>query len=84
MRMVPQRQNLTVSSSNARNQCLLQTRRKQVQLSPRLHMLRAAAVYIPLLSVESLLPPIMPTKGEMEGVLLELRNASCFEEYFGN
>jgi pre-mRNA-splicing factor ISY1 len=30
---------------------------------------RAAAAYIPFLSVETLLPPKMPTKGEMEGVL---------------
>jgi len=45
---------------------------------------RAAATYIPFLSVESLLPPKMPTKGEMEGVLLELRKRALVEEYFGN
>lgn len=45
---------------------------------------RAAAAYIPFLSVESLLPPKMPTKGEMEGVLLELRKRALVDEYFGN
>lgn len=45
---------------------------------------RAAATYIPFLSVESLLPPKMPTKEEMEGVLLELRKRALVEEYFGN
>lgn len=45
---------------------------------------RSAAAYIPFLSVESLLPPKMPTKEEMEGVLLELRKRMLVEEYFGN
>ncbi|KAH9995915.1 pre-mRNA-splicing factor ISY1 [Russula compacta] len=45
---------------------------------------RAAAAYIPFLSVESLLPPKMPTKEEMEGVLLELRKRALVDEYFGN
>ena len=45
---------------------------------------RAAAAYIPFLSVESLLPPKMPTKEEMEGVLLDLRKRALVEEYFGN
>ncbi|KAI0301374.1 Isy1-domain-containing protein [Russula brevipes] len=44
----------------------------------------AAAAYIPFLSVESLLPPKMPTREEMEGVLLELRKRVLVEEYFGN
>ncbi|KAI0249336.1 Isy1-domain-containing protein [Lactifluus subvellereus] len=45
---------------------------------------RAAAAHIPFLSVESLLPPKMPTREEMEGVLLELRKRALVEEYFGN
>ncbi|KAI0282098.1 Isy1-like splicing factor [Russula aff. rugulosa BPL654] len=45
---------------------------------------RAAAAYIPFLSVESLLPPKMPTKEEMESVLLELRKRALVNEYFGN
>jgi len=45
---------------------------------------RAAAAYIPFLSVESLLPPKMPTKEDMEGVLLDLRKRALVEEYFGN
>jgi hypothetical protein len=40
--------------------------------------------YIPFLSVDSLLPPKMPTKGEMVEVLLELRKRELVEEYFGN
>ncbi|KAI0265421.1 Isy1-domain-containing protein [Gloeopeniophorella convolvens] len=44
----------------------------------------AAAAYIPFLSVESLMPPKMPTKEEMESVLLELRKRALVEEYFGN
>ena len=45
---------------------------------------RAAATYIPFLSVESLQLPKMPTKEEMEGVLLELRKRALVDEYFGN
>lgn len=45
---------------------------------------RAAAAHIPFLSVESLLPPKLPTKEEMESVLLELRKRALVEEYFGN
>ncbi|KAI9459308.1 pre-mRNA-splicing factor ISY1 [Russula earlei] len=45
---------------------------------------RAAAAYIPFLSVERLLPPKMPTKEEMEGVLLDLRKRALVEDYFGN
>ena len=40
------------------------------------------AAYIPLLSVESLLPPKMPTKEKMEGVLLELRKRALVDECF--
>jgi pre-mRNA-splicing factor ISY1 len=45
---------------------------------------RAAATYIPFLTEESLLPPKMPTREEMEGVLLELRKRALLEDYFGN
>lgn len=45
---------------------------------------RAAAAHTSFLSVENLLPPKMPTKEEMEGVLLELRKRALVEEYFGN
>ncbi|TFY80857.1 hypothetical protein EWM64_g3158 [Hericium alpestre] len=45
---------------------------------------RAAAAFIPFLDAESLMPPKMPTKDEMEGVLLELKKRALMEEYFGN
>jgi len=40
---------------------------------------RAVAAHIPFLSVESLLPRKMPTKEDMEGVLLELRKRALVE-----
>ncbi|KAG5651465.1 hypothetical protein H0H81_008550 [Sphagnurus paluster] len=43
----------------------------------------AAASYIPFLQTESLLPPKMPTRQEMETVLLALRKKALVEEYFG-
>ncbi|KAI5119465.1 hypothetical protein M0805_007199 [Coniferiporia weirii] len=44
---------------------------------------RAAAAFIPFLSASDLLPPKLPTKEEMEGVLLGLRKKALVEEYFG-
>lgn len=44
---------------------------------------QAAASYIPFLTTESLLPPKMPTRQEMEQVLLALRKEALVEEYFG-
>ncbi|GLB39547.1 putative pre-mrna-splicing factor isy1 [Lyophyllum shimeji] len=43
----------------------------------------AAASYIPFLQTEHLLPPKMPTRQEMETVLLGLRKKALVEEYFG-
>lgn len=45
---------------------------------------RAAASYIPFLSPEILLPPKLPTHGEMEAVLLALRKKALVAEYFGD
>lgn len=45
---------------------------------------RAAAAYVAFVSVESFLPPTMPTNEEMEGIALELRNRVAVEEYLGN
>ncbi|KAI0795721.1 pre-mRNA-splicing factor ISY1 [Abortiporus biennis] len=45
---------------------------------------KAVAAYIPFLSPENLLPPKMPTRDEMEEVLLALRKRALVEEYFGN
>ncbi|KAI0045615.1 Isy1-like splicing factor [Auriscalpium vulgare] len=45
---------------------------------------RAAAAYIAFLEPESLMPPKLPTKEEMESVLLDLRKRALVEEYFGN
>ena len=51
---------------------------------PQLAHARAAAAFIPFLSPENLLPPKLPTREEMEGVLLDLRKRALVEEYFGN
>lgn len=48
----------------------------------RIHA-QAAASYIPFLQTENLLPPKMPTREEMEAVLLRLRKQALVEEYFG-
>ncbi|KAI0318668.1 Isy1-domain-containing protein [Amylostereum chailletii] len=45
---------------------------------------RSAAAFIPFLDAEALMPPTMPTKAQMEGVLLELQKRALVEEYFGN
>ncbi|KDQ56519.1 hypothetical protein JAAARDRAFT_36012 [Jaapia argillacea MUCL 33604] len=46
-------------------------------------MARAAAAFIPFLTPEQLMPPKIPGREEMEGVLLELRKKALVEEYFG-
>jgi len=51
---------------------------------PHVEHARAAAAFIPFLTPEDLLPPKMPTRKEMEGVLLNLRKQALVEEYFGN
>lgn len=43
-----------------------------------------AASYIPFLSPEDLLPPKMPTREELEGVLLRLQKEALVNEYFGD
>lgn len=45
---------------------------------------QAAASYIPFLQKEHLLPPKLPSREEMEAVLLGLRKKALVEEYFGN
>jgi len=45
---------------------------------------RAAAAFIPFLTPEELSPPKLPTRDEMEGVLLALRKRALLEEYFGD
>ncbi|KAF8589654.1 Isy1-domain-containing protein [Ramaria rubella] len=44
---------------------------------------RAAAAFIPFLTSEDLLPPKLPTRDEMESVLLGLRKQALMSEYFG-
>jgi len=51
---------------------------------PQLEHARAAAAFIPFLTPENLLPPKLPTREEMERVLLNLRKQALVEEYFGN
>jgi pre-mRNA-splicing factor ISY1 len=43
----------------------------------------AAAAYLGFLSPDDLMPPTLPTREEMEGVLLALRKQALVEEYFG-
>jgi pre-mRNA-splicing factor ISY1 len=45
---------------------------------------RLAAAHMPFLDAESLLPPKMPTREEMEQALLQLQKKALVEEYFGN
>lgn len=45
---------------------------------------QAAAAYIPFLSADNLLPPKLPTREELEKVLLDLRKQALVEEYFGS
>ncbi|KAH7106042.1 Isy1-like splicing factor [Auriculariales sp. MPI-PUGE-AT-0066] len=45
---------------------------------------RAAAAFIPFLTPEELSPPKLPTREEMEAVLLALRKRALLEEYFGD
>lgn len=54
------------------------------ETNPALPALQAAAAYISFLSPEDLLPPKMPTRGEMEEVLLALRKEALLQEYFGD
>lgn len=44
---------------------------------------QAAAAFIPFLSPQDLLPPKLPSKEDLEGVLLSLRKKALVEEYFG-
>ena len=44
---------------------------------------QAAASYISFLKPEHLLPPKLPTRQEMESILLDLRKKALVEEYFG-
>lgn len=44
---------------------------------------QAAASYIPFLQAENLLPPKLPTRDEMDAILLGLRKKALVEEYFG-
>ena len=48
----------------------------------RMHA-EAAAAYIPFLSADDLLPPSLPSREEMEAVLLDLRKKALVQEYFG-
>ncbi|KAJ8517712.1 hypothetical protein ONZ45_g5125 [Pleurotus djamor] len=53
------------------------------KIEPARQHAQMAASYITFLDAESLLPPKMPTREEMEKVLLELRKKALVEEYFG-
>lgn len=42
-----------------------------------------AASFIPFLTPEHLLPPKLPSREEIESILLDLRKKALVEEYFG-
>ncbi|KAF9446459.1 Isy1-domain-containing protein [Macrolepiota fuliginosa MF-IS2] len=44
---------------------------------------QTAASFIPFLQAEQLLPPKMPSREEMESIILQLRKKALVEEYFG-
>jgi pre-mRNA-splicing factor ISY1 len=56
----------------------------QVDSDPQKNAARMLASYIPFFEPEELMPPNLPSRGEMEGVLLELRKRALVGEYFGN
>ena len=45
---------------------------------------QAAAAYITFLNPRALMPPKMPTREEMQDVLLQLRKKALVQEYFGD
>ncbi|KIJ57219.1 hypothetical protein M422DRAFT_198639 [Sphaerobolus stellatus SS14] len=45
---------------------------------------KAAAAFIPFLNPADLAPPKLPTREEMDGVLLKLRKEALLSEYFGD
>jgi pre-mRNA-splicing factor ISY1 len=45
---------------------------------------KAAAAYIPFLTKEMLMPPKLPTRDEMENVILDLRKRALVDQYFGD
>jgi pre-mRNA-splicing factor ISY1 len=52
--------------------------------NPVLLHAQTAASFIPFLDAEHLLPPKVPSREEMETVLLQLRKKALVEEYFGD
>ncbi|KAF9254779.1 Isy1-domain-containing protein [Marasmius fiardii PR-910] len=54
-----------------------------VPSDPAVAHAQAAAAYIPFLEAEILMPPRLPTRQEMEDILLDLRKKALVEEYFG-
>ncbi|KXN89206.1 Pre-mRNA-splicing factor ISY1 [Leucoagaricus sp. SymC.cos] len=60
------------------------TQTPATSLDPALLYAQTAASFIPFLEAEHLLPPKMPSREEMESVLLQLRKKALVEEYFGD
>ncbi|KIL63886.1 hypothetical protein M378DRAFT_186883 [Amanita muscaria Koide BX008] len=45
---------------------------------------QTVAAHIPFLKAEQLLPPTLPSREEMESIILDLRKKALVEEYFGD
>jgi pre-mRNA-splicing factor ISY1 len=73
------------TSKRSKNQGFLNSSAATVDSisDPQLEHARAAAAFISFLAPENLLPPKLPTREEMESVLLNLRKQALVEEYFG-
>jgi pre-mRNA-splicing factor ISY1 len=57
---------------------------KSLVTDTTLEATRSAAAFIPFLDPTALQPPKLPSREEMEGVLLELRKKALVDEYFGD
>ena len=55
-----------------------------LEKDPMILHAKTAAAFIPFLKPEHLIPPKLPTRHEMETILLELRKKALVDEYFGD
>lgn len=55
-----------------------------LEKDPMIAHAQTAAAYIPFLKPEHVMPPKLPTRPEMESILLDLRKKALVDEYFGD